>query len=50
MVEVAKGEQVTEVVWEDTRQVAMVEEALGRLEQVTLGELCGRTELLAGWR
>ena len=33
----AKEEQVTEVV----RQVAMVEEALGRLEQGTLAELWG---------
>ena len=45
----AKGEQVTEVVSEDTRQVAMVEEALGRLEQVTLGELWGeQNSWLAG--
>ena len=47
---VLEGEQVTEVVREDTRQVAMVEEALGRLEQVTQAELWGRTRSSAGWR
>ena len=50
MVKVLEGEQVTEVVREDTRQVAMVERALGRMEQISQAELWGRTELLAGRR